>query len=179
MARTTITEALAELKTIGKRIEKKQEFVLGYLARQEIQRDPLEKDGGSPQAIEREMQAIRDLGERQVVIRREIARVNADTSLTIGKATRTIGDWLVWRRECATLQKGVLERVNQKVQAFRRDALQKGLAVTEPGKAGALTDVIINVNERRLSEDIEDFETVLGTLDGQLSLKNATTFIEV
>lgn len=179
MERMTVTEALAELKTIAKRIEKKQEFVLGYLVRQEIQRDPLEKDGGSPAAIERELQAIRDLGERQVSIRRGIANINAVTSLTIGKSARSIADWLVWRRECATTQKSVLERVNQKIQVIRRDAQQKGLAVTEPGKAGTLTDVVVNVNERRLAEDMEDFETVLGTLDGQLSLKNATTFIEV
>ena len=36
----TITEALAEVPTIGKRIAKKQQFVQDFLARQAIVRDP-------------------------------------------------------------------------------------------------------------------------------------------
>lgn len=41
-----ITEALAELKTLNKRVEKKKEYVKAYLYRQEGLKDPLEKDGG-------------------------------------------------------------------------------------------------------------------------------------
>lgn len=43
----TITEALAEIKTVGKRVEKKREFIKAFLARQDGVKDPLEKDGGS------------------------------------------------------------------------------------------------------------------------------------
>lgn len=39
----TITEALAEIKTVAKRIEKKRDFIRAYLSRQEGVRDPLEK----------------------------------------------------------------------------------------------------------------------------------------
>lgn len=58
MAQTTITEALAEIPTIEKRIEKKSEFILNYLYRQSAVRDPHEKDGGSSTLIHRELQAI-------------------------------------------------------------------------------------------------------------------------
>ena len=55
----TITEALAEIKTVGKRVEKKREFIKSFLARQDGIKDPLEKDGGSYQAIARERQLKR------------------------------------------------------------------------------------------------------------------------
>src|SRR5215831_611359 len=101
MAQITITEALAELKTIDKRIEKKREFVLSYLLRQEMFKDPLEKDGGSVSAIRREMQSIVDLEERRITIRRAVQQANERNSVMVGKQTRTIADWLVWRREVA------------------------------------------------------------------------------
>ncbi len=58
MAKLTITEALAEIPTIEKRIEKKREFILNYLYRQSSVRDPHEKDGGSTVLIVREAGAF-------------------------------------------------------------------------------------------------------------------------
>lgn len=52
----TITEALAEIKTIGKRIDSKKQFVTSHLARQDGVKDPLEKDGGSAELLKRERQ---------------------------------------------------------------------------------------------------------------------------
>ena len=49
----TITEALAEIKTLEKRIQKKQEFVGSFLYRQEQFKDPLAAQGGSPAALPR------------------------------------------------------------------------------------------------------------------------------
>lgn len=51
MGTMTITEGLAEIKTIGKRIEKKRTFVLNYVARQNMFVDVLAKEGGSEAAI--------------------------------------------------------------------------------------------------------------------------------
>jgi hypothetical protein len=64
MTEITITEALADVKTIDKRIEKKKYFVQSYLVRQERLKDPLEKDGGATKVIHQERQAIQDLQER-------------------------------------------------------------------------------------------------------------------
>ena len=57
MAKLTITEALAEIKTIGKRLEKKREHVKGFLFRQDVFKDPFYSEGGSFSMIERERQA--------------------------------------------------------------------------------------------------------------------------
>lgn len=175
----TITEALAELKTIDKRLVKKREFVLTYLLRQEMFKDPLEKDGGSISAIRRELQAIGDLEERRIVIRRAIQQANEANSVSVGKFTRSIADWLVWRREVAPTHAQFLAGIRQKIEQARQEAARKGAALTPAAEVAKPNDVIVNVNEQELARQIEELEETLGKLDGQLSLKNATLFIDV
>jgi hypothetical protein len=179
MAQITITEALAELKTIDKRIEKKREFVLDYLLRQEVFKDPLEREGGSVSAIKREMQAVGDLEERKITIRRAIQQANEFNTVTVGKRTRSIADWLVWRREVAPAQQKYLAGIRAKIEQARQEATRKGAGLTGSAEAAKPNDVIVNVNEQELARQIEELEEVLGKLDGQLSLKNATLFIDV
>jgi len=176
----TITEALAEIKTIDKRLIKKRKFVLDYLVRQEQLKDPLEKEGGSQVVIDRERQAIADLEERKVQIRLAIQEANKQTELAVGKQKRSIADWLVWRREVVPTSQKFLAQMSASIRSVREDARRKGLAVVTTGDIAAKpTDVIINVNEFVLSGEIEQLEEILGNLDGQLSLKNATTYVEL
>jgi hypothetical protein len=179
MVQITITEALAELKTIDKRIGKKREFVLTYLLRQEMFKDPLERDGGSVSAIKREAQAIRDLEERKIVIRRAIQQANERNSVTVGRQSRTIADWLVWRREVAPVQQQFLANIRGKIEQARQEATRKGGGLSASAETAKPNDVIVNINEQELARDIEQLEETLGTLDGQLSLKNATLTIDV
>ena len=182
--KTTITEALAELKTISKRIEKKQGFIAANVARQEGLKDPLAKDGGSVTVIERELQSIDDLLKRHVAIRMAIQRVNQATYLTIGDAVMSIAEWLTWRKEVAPTLARFNKTLQDGIRLTRDQAQKKGYSVV----AGALsvsqadgkpTDVVINVDEKKLADRIEEHEQVLGTLDGLLSLKNATVMIEL
>jgi hypothetical protein len=179
MAHITITEALAELKTIDKRIQKKREFVLAYLLRQEMFKDPLEKDGGSVSAIKREMQSIGDLEERKIAIRRAVQRANEANTVAVAGQTRTIADWLVWRREVAPVQQSFLASIRTKIEQARQEAARKGAGLSASAEAAKPNDVIVNVNEQELARQIEGLEEVLGNLDGQLSLRNATLMIDV
>lgn len=86
----TITEALAEIKTIIKRVEKKREFITAYLSRQEGVKDPLEKQGGSFENIRKEQQAILDLEDRIVSLRRGIQIANELTIVNISGKSRSI-----------------------------------------------------------------------------------------
>lgn len=177
---TTITEALAEIKTIGKRLESKRQFVTQFVFRQDTLRDPLQNQGGSVAAIAAERQSIADLETRIVRIRAAIQQANRDTTITIGKDTRSIADWLVWRREVAPGIKAFTTGLRNGINNVRAQAIQKGVATraaTAPEVAS--NDVVINVDEKALADEIEALETTLGTLDGQLSLKNATTVITV
>jgi len=179
MAQITITESLAELKTIDKRIAKKREFMLDYLLRQEIFKDPLEREGGSVSAIKREMQAVHDLEERKITIRRAIQQANEFNTVTVGKRTRSIADWLVWRREVAPQQQNYLASIRAKIEQARQEANRKGAGLTASADAAKPNDVVVNVNEQELARQIEELEEVLGKLDGQLSLKNATLLVDV
>jgi hypothetical protein len=178
MTEITITEALAEIPTIEKRIEKKKEFILNYLYRQSSVRDPHEKDGGSPVLIAREKQAIADLQERLIKIRTVIQKTNAENTITIENQTRTIVDWLTWRREIAPKEQEFLRNLIYKIKSVRQQAMKQGVSVTDKD-AGFSSDYVVNINERELSEQIESLENILGILDGQLSLKNATIKIDL
>jgi hypothetical protein len=171
----TITEALAEVPTIAKKVSKKQQFVQDFLSRPAAVRDPHEKDGGSAELIRRELQAIADNEQRLIAIRSGIAQSNAVTKITIGTTTRTVADWLTWRREIAPTQQMRLNGMANTLRTLRNKAQQQGVKVAENPEG--FMDYIININERDLADQIEALETTLGALDGQLSLRNATVFI--
>lgn len=177
--KTTITEALAELKTIDKRVEKKVQFVKDNLGRFAMNRDALEKEGGSPEVVRAERQAINDLQERTVAIRRAIAKANESEVILVNGASRSIADWLVWRREVAPKRKAFLDQIRDGIARARSQAKQKDSRVVEAAENANATDVVIHVSEKQLAEEIETMETILGALDGQLSLKNATVTIDV
>ena len=179
MTQITITEALAEIKTIGKRLEKKREAIFGFVARQDGLKDPLEPQGGSVEWVKRERQAVGDLEARVVALRKGIAAANAATVIVLGTKSLTIAEWLIWRKEVAPGTKGFLTKLRGVVESIRSRAKSQGQAILPAGTpAPQPTDVIINIDEGRLAMEIENLEEILGALDGQLSLKNATTFIE-
>lgn len=182
MTRTlTITEALAELKTLEKRIQKKREFVNSFLYRQEQFKDPLEKQGGSYKSVEAERQAITDLENNIIAIRAAIQVVNSETTLTIEDTTRSITGWLIWRRDVAPKQQEFLRSLRSNIDAVRKKALSIGasMVTASASEAANTNDVIVNLDERDLAASAETLENVLGVLDGQLSLKNATVTITV
>src|SRR5688572_30010039 len=176
-----ITEALAEVKTLLKRIEKKREFVLAYLVREERLRDPLEKDGGSAKALAEALQSIRDLQERVVAIRLAILTTNLDTDVKVGEGTRSIFGWLTWRKEVAPGQRAFLQQLFTKLSQVRAAAAreQRGVINVEQKVGDSKpTDIIVNISEGQLAKEIEGLEQTLGVLDGQLSMVNATTDVQ-
>lgn len=178
MTKLTVTEALADVKTTGKRIEKKREFVKGFLCRQDAIRDPLHKEGGSTQAIESERQSITDLEKRIVELRRGIQLANEHETITLNGVTRSIADWLIWRREVAPGHQQFLNNMRATINNVREQAKRQGVSMVSPGSAPAQpTDIVVNVDERALATEMENLEQTLGSLDGALSLKNATVFI--
>lgn len=181
MAAITITEALAEIKTVGKRIVKKREFINQFLARQDGIRDPLEKDGGSIAVIKSERQAVGDLEDRVIALRRGIQMANDATNVTINGTARSVSEWLTWRRDIAPGQRDWLASVRNGLNGAREKAKREGNAmVSATAIAGDTkpTDIIVNIDERKLAEELEALEDTLGQLDGQLSLKNATVTIK-
>ncbi len=180
MANMTITEGLAEVKTIGNRIKKKQEAIVRYFSRDAKLRDPLEKDGGSHEFIRKERQSISDLENRIVKIRSSIQKVNNTTNLAVAGTTKTVQEWLNWRKEISGQKKMFLSEMAKLLNQIRQNALRQGMSVTDKSSGEyAPTEVVVSINEQELAKEIEGLEETLGSLDGKLSLLNATTTIEV
>ncbi len=130
----TITEALAEIKTIAKRVEKKRLFVQQNLGRQDGIRDPHQANGGSQALLAQERQAIGDLGTRVVQLRRGIAGANVANSISINGETRSIQDWLTWRREIAPGHRQWLGALSAQLAQMRSQAVKQGNQVVGPGQ---------------------------------------------
>jgi hypothetical protein len=183
-SKLTITEALQEIKTINKRLEKKRQAVMQYVARDVRIKDPLESTGGSVKFIVEERQAIGDLEQRIVTIRTEIQRSNLTASLSINGKTRTVSEWLTWRREVSEQSKNFLQSILLGIQKLRAEAQKQGGRVVGHQVAQvnieqtAPPEVSVQVDEASILKQQEEYETVLGELDGKLSLFNATTVIE-
>lgn len=177
----TITEALAEIKTIQKRIKSKREFIDQYMLRSDQMKDPLDKDGGSRSSVASAFQAIDDLEIRLVTLRQSISKANDETIVTIEGVERSIAEWLVWRREVAPNRDQFYYQLALKIASVR-DQLRRqptsnwNKPVPEEQKA---PDVVVNIDEKSLAEERELIKNILGQLDGQLSLKNATIQIEI
>lgn len=176
---TTITESLAEIATIDKRLPKKAADMVEYVARFEMLKDPLAKSGGSEKYLAEQLQSFDDLLQRKITLRAAIARANAETSITINGEEKTVADWLVWKRECYQHRLGMLRKLLAQAQSARQTATQKGVAIVKAGGEPGPEDVVVNIDEQGLLHDIDEMEEQYGRLDGLLSLKNATTIIEV
>lgn len=177
----TITEALAEIKTVTKRIEAKRKFVGQYLVRGSDFKDPLEKDGGSQKSLEQETQAIKDLEQRVVDLRTAIANANATNQVSIEGVNRTIADWIIWRREVAPGRERFLDNLQRGILSVRENQRYGNLRSLSPraGEQEKVAEIIVNISEQELSKEIEQLKNILGQLDGQLSLKNATVMVDI
>lgn len=182
MDRITITEGLAEIKTINARLVKRRENVMRYFARDARLVDPLAgADGGTVEFIKRERQAIGDLEKRVVTIRTAIQRVNLTATLTLHGQTRAVSDWLNWRRDVSAGAKKFLQDMANNVTKLRQETQRQGMRIVDAENAASAKpgEYIIGVNEKALADEMDQMEQLLGDLDGKLSLLNATTTIEV
>ena len=181
---TTITEALQEVKTIAARIQKKQDSIAQYVARDSRIRDPLEKSGGSSVFISQERQSIADLRTRLIKIRSAIQRTNLSSQMTVNGITRSVADWLTWRREVSEGEKLFLASLLIGIRKLRTDAQKIGGTVSRTAMGDNFSqqdppNVVVNLDETELMREQESFETTFGDLDGKLSLFNAVTVLEV
>ena len=177
MAKMTITVALGEIKIINKRITKKRELVLQHTTREAHYRDPFEKEEGSIAKLSRERQSISDLENRIVALRNAINQANQRTELTIADQTRSIADWLIWKREVMPFQQAFLGQLQNRITNSRRRSEMSSSRYHQ--EEPQVVDVVVNIDESKLATEIENFEVIVGTLDQQLSQLNATTTVEI
>jgi hypothetical protein len=172
MPRLNISEAINQIEVIDRLVARKQQLIDAYLLREAAVRDPLERDGGTAGVLAREYRSIQALLGRKVRIRRAVQAANEQATITHGDTTRSVADWLVWKREVVARRSRFLGQMRHRIEQGRRSVSRKGAA---PGRA----DLIVHVNEKDLSGEVESLEELRGYLAGQLALKNATVLVEL
>jgi len=168
--RMTVTEALSKINLTQKKIADKRSAFPQYISRPEMMKDPLETEGGSEKYITEQRQAIRDLEAYLIALRVAVAESNAQTSLSVGGSTRPVSEWLIWKRDIAAgfrqeLQ-SILSAVSSERQRYSRQVKDN-------------VELTICVSETEIQKEVELYSMMWEDLDGQLSLKNATTFVEL
>lgn len=180
MPKITVTEALAELPTLKKRITKLRVEIGNYSSRPAKERDPHYKiEGGSRGWIERQLQSVRDMETRYLRIRQSIQRSNLDSMLSVEGVERPVMEWLNWRNEIAKEQGMMPQALLNAIQRQRKAATAAGGKLGTEKEAQGDNDIIVNVHESDLIDQVQKHETIMGALDGKLSLHNATTMIEL
>lgn len=171
----TITEALAEIRTLNKRIEKKIELISARVGMQGHIKDPFEAEGGTLEANKREMQSIHDLQSRLVAIRSAIHEANTKAVLKIHNLEYTLAQWLVWKREVLPAQKKLITGVSRNINRFVQQVQSQGLTINPD--ADSDKQVRLTYDVAALEKEADELEQIEGVLDGKLSLLNATTTI--
>lgn len=179
MEKLTITEALSECKLIAKKIESANKSFLSSLTRFEHENDIHEKQGGSVVYLQRQIQSAQDNAGRLERIRRAVAASNANNKIEVLGESKTVTEWLAWRKELSSAQKSVLSSAiniinSKKAEVAQRPSFYKMDKDAEP----RLARLVVNAELEPLENKLLNLVEIEEKLDGQLSLKNATTTIE-
>lgn len=179
MAKMTITEALSEVNLIKKKVVAARDVVKTNLARPKHVKDPFEKDGGTAAVIDRQVQSIYDLTARLERIRGAVSSANLANTITVGEQTKTIFDWLTWKREVAEDQKSFVGFVYTQTKNLLDNAARNPQAWKDEEGKTHLVELQSNVDLGAWLRKQEIVVEMVERLDGLLSLKNATITVEV
>ena len=173
----TITEALAEIKLVEKKATTKMAFVRGNLVRA---KHVTEAQGGvSRETVAAEVQAISDLQKRLVAIRTGIAKANLETNIIIGERSNNIHGWLSWKREVAEKELSFYKDVFMTVKREMEDSVKNPRCWKDDKGEPHIVEFVTNLSYEEYAKKAEVAQDLLEKLDGQLSLKNATTVIKI
>lgn len=179
MLKITITEALAEVKLIDKKVAKKKEIVLSNVVRARHAKDPFERDGGSEQYLTREIQAITDLERRKVKLREAISTANLNNSLTIGERTDTIHNWIVWKREIAKSSGEFAKQIHVGIKSHMTSSSSKPQVYQDDEGKQKIVEWVYGLDYPIYIAKDQQHQSYLDELDGKLSLLNARIEVEV
>lgn len=172
----TITEALAEIKLIEKKLSSKTQHVAQNLSRAKHLPDPL---GDSAKALQSEMQSIHDLYKRQVKIRGVIAKANIETTIRVIDDEMSITEWLAWKREVSAKQNALYATIRDGIKAAQNTYSRAPQIYKDSEDKTQLVQFVFNLDYQEYVSLAEKTQEKLDKLDGLLSLKNATILVEV
>ena len=165
----SVTKALARIKTIESRLDQKRENVGAYAARDASRVDPIKEEGGSPAYVGRLLNSIRDLESDLVGVRTAIQKSNFENKLTVCGETKTVQEWLNWRREVLPARKMFLNDILRGVDMDRRHLARRDRP----------DDLKVHFSEEQMREELAKLVEIEKTLDEELSVYNATVTVRI
>lgn len=170
----TITEALAEINLIKKKIEDGETGIKVMLVRASHVPDFYQDHGGAAVMIQRTQQALKDMRTRLLSLRSGISRANIENQITINGESKSIFDWLTWKRELyQPLERALKDHIQTLKASADKEASRPEVWKDQEGRT-QLVSYIRNADLKTIEDEYNRIVDVYGKLDGQLSLKNAT-----
>jgi len=162
----TLTEGLAEVKAIGKKLEKKIEraYFVDYCQGEEAKvtvetQQPVSKFEENAKAS---LQSIQDLFSRHEKIKAAIAKTNAETKVTIGKKEYTIAE-AIGIKNTIDKKEALLGRMThqysfviEKLERINREQRSRAHQETLSFLGGNTTDTNRDLYEKNMNDKLRD-----------------------
>lgn len=167
-----LIEALKNLKTIEKRIEKNCQQIGEYAAYVSVEQPAFETEERQRQEVASLVQGNLDLTKEYLRLKTAIEFTNLNTKVTIGQQENSISELITIRRTSGkfttmTLNSLQPARAMQKLQqVYQR---QNGVNPMEPAK------VIPLYNEADKNKALREWDEFFSAIDGKLEVVNAET----
>lgn len=149
------------------------------MVRFSIEEDKFSKDGGAEKVLTSELQSIENLNLNLIKIRSAIMKANLENNIVIDGASLPIYSWLVWRKEVFNVLQRTYEDIWEKTKQEVDKSMRTPQVVKDnEGKVIELARVIPNMNHVECQKIFQKISETNDSLDGKLSLANATIVIE-
>jgi hypothetical protein len=171
-----LAEALTSIKTDKKKWETDKNFVMANVVRDDRLKDSLEAQGGTKTVLQRTLQSMED-HETQIVAKLyAIQGANREVKLTIGSKTKSVGEWIIWRREVAPMREKRFNELLSRIEQSKQMVNNPRYVAAAPGQD---LKVLVEIDEKKLLDTMKEHQDIMGAIDSKLSVLNATTGIVV
>jgi hypothetical protein len=168
-----VIEALKNLKTIQKRMEKNCQEITQYCAYVSTETPAFETEDKQRGEVQSRIQANLDLEEEYLRLKRAIEATNLAVKVTIGTRTFTITELISIKRVLGKFHTATYSALNPNAVMQRlNEVFRKGIDGTNPAK------VIVLYKEEDKNRNLRDWEDFMSQIDGKLEVLNAETELQ-
>ena len=168
-----IIEALKNLKTIQKRIEKNCAEITQYCAYVSTEIPAFETEDKQKLEVNARIQANMDLESEYLRLKRAIEQTNLAVKITIAGRTYTITELISIKRVLGRYHTATYAALNPQAAMNRlNDVYRKGVDAVNPAR------VISLYKEEDKNKNLREWEDFMSQIDGKLEVLNAETELQ-
>lgn len=170
-----IIEALKNLKTIQKRIEKNCLQIKEYCAYVSTETPPFETLEKQTSEVNSLVQANMDLEKEYLRLKKAIELTNLNVTVTIGERTYTITELISIKRVVSKLHLATYQSLNPAMAIAK---LQQVFARNVQVDASNPPKIVVTFKEEERNKSIREWEEFVEKIDGKLEVVNAETDLQ-